>query len=305
MNRLRVGVIGLGIGEQHAPAFQSIPECELAILCDSSSDALERVGRKFPRAELIESADAVLARSDIHIVSIASYDDSHAEYVIKALENGKHVFVEKPLCRTFDELKNIKAAWLSAGKKRKLGSNLVLRGAPLYEWLKRQVLDKKLGQIYAFDGDYLYGRMRKITEGWRKDIKNYSVIEGGGIHLIDLMLWVLGDRPYSAMAVGNRICTRNTAFKYNDYVAAQFRFRSGLVGRVTANFGCVHRHHHVVRLFGTEATFIYDDAGARWHQARGSAVAVERCDCLFHLEQGRLRGVFERGLLRDEPAATR
>jgi predicted dehydrogenase len=48
-----------------------------------------------------------------------------------------------------------------------------------------------------------------------------------------------------------------------------FRFDSGLVGRVTANLGCVHRHHHVVRVFGTKATFIYDDSGPRIHRGRG------------------------------------
>jgi hypothetical protein len=40
------------------------------------------------------------------------------------------------------------------------------------------------------------------------------------------------------------------------------------VGRVTANFGCVHRHHHVLRVYGTKATFLYDDAGARLHRSR-------------------------------------
>ena len=44
-------------------------------------------------------------------------------------------------------------------------------------------------------------------------------------------------------------------------MAATFEFPSGLIGRITANFGCVHRHQHVLRVFGTKATFIYDDRG--------------------------------------------
>ena len=50
------------------------------------------------------------------------------------------------------------------------------------------------GRIYAFEGDYLYGRMFKITNGWRRNIPDYSVMTGGGIHLIDLFLWLTGEK---------------------------------------------------------------------------------------------------------------
>jgi hypothetical protein len=52
------------------------------------------------------------------------------------------------------------------------------------------------------------------------------------------------------------------------------QFSSGLIGHVTANFGCVHRHQHVMRLFGTKKTFIYDDAGPRQHITRDQVVAA-------------------------------
>ncbi|MFA6180475.1 MAG: Gfo/Idh/MocA family oxidoreductase, partial [Candidatus Methylopumilus sp.] len=116
---------------------------------------------------------------------------------------------------------------------------------------------------YAFDGDYLYGRLHKITDGWRGETEQYSVMLGGGIHMIDLMLWLTGQRPVSVHAVGNAICASGTAFQYNDFTAATMTFASGLVARITANFGCVHRHQHVVRIFGTRKTFVLDDAGAR------------------------------------------
>jgi len=73
-------------------------------------------------------------------------------------------------------------------------------------------------------------------------------------------------------AVGNRIATANSRFAYDDFVTATYEFPSGLVGRITANFGCVHRHQHVVRVFGTKGTFIHDDAGARLHTDREPSV---------------------------------
>lgn len=81
--------------------------------------------------------------------------------------------------------------------------------------------------------------------------------------MVDLMCWVTGQKPVEVTAGGNRICTTGTAFRYRDHLAATFRFDSGLIGRITANFGCVHPHQHVVRVFGTKATFLYDDRGPR------------------------------------------
>ncbi len=201
------------------------------------------------------------------MVSIASFDDAHFEQTLAALEAGKRVFVEKPLCRTVDEARKLKRAWEGAGRPA-LASNLVLRGAPLFVWLRDQLAAGALGAPYAFDGDYLYGRLHKITEGWRGDVDDYSVMLGGGVHLVDLMLWLTGQRPVRVTATGNRISTGGTRFRYDDFAAATFEFDSGLVGRITSNYGSVHAHQHVVRLFGTEGTVISDDAGARMHTSR-------------------------------------
>jgi predicted dehydrogenase len=201
----------------------------------------------------------------VHVLSIASYDDAHFAQARAALVARKHVFVEKPLCRSPEELRALRRAWEASGPVH-LVSNLVLRAAPLYRWLRDAIHGGTLGEIYAIDGDYLYGRIHKITGGWRKDVDNYSVMQGGGVHLVDLMLWLTGQRPTTVAAAGNRICTEGTAFRYNDYLTATFQFPSGLVGRITANFGCVHRHQHVLRVFGTRGTFIYDDEGPRLHE---------------------------------------
>lgn len=268
MRRLRAAVIGLGIGEQHALAYWDHPGCELAVLCDLSEDKLIKARERFPGVALTRDANAVLDDPTVDVVSIASFDDAHAEQVIRALDAGKHVFVEKPLCLRADELAAVKRAWTRHGGRIKLASNVVLRAAPLYRWLRQRIEAGDLGEVYAFDGDYLYGRLEKLTHGWRKDVDDYSVLAGGGIHLIDLFVWLFRQRPITTYAVGNRLCARGSAFRYDDFTAATLTCRSGMVARFTANFGCVHRHQHVVRVYGTRATFLYDDAGPRWHWTR-------------------------------------
>ncbi len=267
-------VIGLGVGEQHARMLASLPSCGLLWLFDIDHLKVERALTSIGQGKAAASYEQILNDERVNLVVIASYDDAHYEQTVAALEAGKHVFVEKPLCRSITELQVIKDKWLQQKGKVQLTSNLVLRAAPLYQWLEKQLVKGNLGVPYALDGEYLYGRLEKITRGWRKDVAEYSVMFGGGIHLVDLMLWLLKDRPQTVFARGNRICTEGTEFRYPDFITSVMTFPNGCISRITANFGCVHRHQHVLRIYGTQATFMYDDAGARWHFTRDENVSA-------------------------------
>jgi len=267
-DKIGVAVVGLGVGEQHARAYLANGRCDLRWLYDLDLQKAQRMVSELGSGSVANSFEQILDDADVQIVSIASFDDAHFEQVVSALNVEKHVFVEKPLCRSVGELQVIRAIWAKQHGKLKLASNLVLRAAPLYRWLKEKISGGDFGDLYAFDGDYLFGRLHKITEGWRKDVHDYSVMEGGGVHLIDLMLWLTGQRPSFVWATGNRISTKGTEFRYDDFTAATLQCRSGLISRITANFGCVHPHQHSMRIFGTKETFVYDDAGPRLHNSR-------------------------------------
>ncbi|MEO9183304.1 MAG: Gfo/Idh/MocA family oxidoreductase, partial [Kofleriaceae bacterium] len=256
-------VVGLGVGEQHARAIARHPGAQLAWVYDLDRPRAEALARELGTRVAADYAQ-LLADPAVGVVALASYDDRHAAEVLAAFGAGKHVFCEKPLCRTPAELAQI----VAARGALHLQCNLILRAAPLYRWLRDAIRAGELGEIYAFDGDYLYGRLHKIIDGWRRGVDDYSVIQGGGVHLIDLMMWLLDEAPVRVAAAGNRIATRDTAFRYLDFAAATYELPSGIIGRITANFASVHKHQHVVRVFGTKATFIHDDAGARLHTER-------------------------------------
>ena len=267
---LGVAVVGLGVGEQHALAYRQDGRCELRWLYDLDGSRSDEVIARLGVGRKAEAWPQILEDGAVDIVSIASFDDAHFAQVVDALRAGKHVFVEKPLCRSQAELDEVKEVW-GRDPSRHLASNLVLRAAPLYAWLRQAVQNGEFGDVYAFDGDYLYGRLHKITGGWRHDVADYSVMLGGGVHLVDLMLWTLGARPTAVAVAANRISTSGTGFSANDFTSATFQFPGGLVGRITANFGCVHPHQHVVRVFGTRRTLLYDDAGPRLYDSRDPA----------------------------------
>ena len=258
---LKAAVIGLGVGEQHARYYDAHEGCTLHRLCDLNVEKMRDVAKFYGGLETTQDWEDVCRDGAVDIVSLASFDHHHGAQVVAMLEAGKHIFVEKPLCLSRVELGAIYKAWQKSGLH--IVSNLPLRTAPLFRWLKDEIAKGSFGEIYAIDGEYLYGRVEKITKGWRKDIEDYSVIEGGGIHMLDLMLYVTGQYPVQVSSVGNQIVTKGTDFRHDDYAASTFQFESGMIARLSSNFGCVHPHQHVLKVFGTKATFILDDMGAR------------------------------------------
>lgn len=252
---LRIGVIGLGVGEAHLRAYAAHGSCHIAGLCDFDEAKLQRIRTLYPQAKLVSTqAGELLTSPEIDAVSIASYDNFHHQQVLSALEHGKHVFVEKPLCLCTQEAKDIRRA-LKAHPDLVMSSNLVLRRVPLFVRLKNLIQEGKFGDIFYLEGDYNYGRIEKITDGWRGKLPYYSAVLGGGIHMVDLLQWLTGDRIETVQAFANRITTRSTGLQFNDFVAALCRFQQGAVGKVAANFGCVYPHFHKVSLYGSEATF--------------------------------------------------
>jgi predicted dehydrogenase len=252
--KLGVGVIGLGVGEQHAQAFAAHPQCRLAALCDMDAAKLAAVAQRLPPARHYSDAEQLIDDPDVQIVSIASNDDDHGRQIIRALRLGKHVFSEKPLCLDAAELSEIARAWRAARGAR-LSTNTLLRRSPRFRWLKAEIDAGRLGTLFCIEADYVYARLHKLIDGWRGRIPGYSVMLGGGVHVIDLVLWLSGQRPVEVVAYGSDLGSRHTGFRGTDLVLALLRFESGLVAKIGANFAAHYTHHHRVLVYGTEGTF--------------------------------------------------
>ena len=81
---------------------------------------------------------------------------------------------------------------LKKNKNIKIISNLVLRTENIFRKIKKEIAKDKLFYIEA---DYIWGRLNKLTKGWRNKTKNYSLILGTAIHMIDLVMWLINDKP--------------------------------------------------------------------------------------------------------------
>ena len=266
-DNLNAGVIGLGVGESHITGLQVHPRCKVSTICDLNEEVLQTVGQRYPSCQLTVNPLSILDDPNIDIVCIASYDDAHESQVLRALRNNKHVFVEKPLCLSGKELNNI-ADELNSKPHLSFSSNHILRKTPRFAELKERISSNLLGEIFHMEGSYDYGRLHKLTDGWRGQIPNYSVTLGGGIHVIDLMLWLSGKKVSSVFARGNNIATSISQFEGLSLTTSVLQFEDGSTGQITSNFASVAPHHHKLSLYGTSGTFEQSHCCANYYWSR-------------------------------------
>jgi predicted dehydrogenase len=272
---LRAAVIGLGVGARHIACFDAHPRCHVVALCDRDAQKLSEVGAKHPGKRLVADPMEVLMDPDIDVVSIATYDGDHHAQAMTAIREGKHLLVEKPLCQREDQAREIRSALL-ANPHLKLTSNHVLRLSSRFQELRQRIQSGDLGEIYYLEGDYQYGRLHKITHGWRASEDSYSVVLGGAIHVIDLLLWLTGDEVEEVTAYGNKMASRGTAFRFDDMVVALLKLKSGAIAKVSANFGCPRPHFHAVEVHGTKKLFINRPDAAEIHFSTEKDAEPER-----------------------------
>lgn len=254
MSKLKVAIIGLGVGEAHIAGYAKNEHCEVVAICDFNLEKLKEVSGRHPVLTCYTDANEVLKNPSIDVVSIATYDDIHFEQIMLGLENNKHLFVEKPLCIREEH------AWaifntLQTKKHIKISSNLILRLTPRFVKLKELIDNDFFGEIYSIEGDYNYGRLHKIVESWRGVIPGYSGVFGGGIHIVDLYYWLLGKKPIEVTAYGNKICTKDSTYTNFDFVTALLRYEDGLISKITINLGSVSNHFHKLAMYGTKGMF--------------------------------------------------
>lgn len=220
---LRVGVIGVGsISELHIKPYVNNKDVQLIALFDKHDSRLKTVGKKYNVSLLYDSYEALLANEEVDAVSICTWNNSHAEIAIAALEAGKHVLVEKPLSMTVEEALAVEAAVKKSGKILQVG--FVRRHGDNAQILKQFIDRDELGEIYYAKASIL--RRLGNPGGWFSDIEKSG---GGplidlGVHMIDILWYMMGKpRPVSVSGntysqLGNRSNVKNLSFyKAADY----------------------------------------------------------------------------------------
>lgn len=249
MGKIGIGVIGAGsISDLHISNYAANPLVELQAICDLNLSRAEQMADRYQASRVYTDYKELLSNPGIDAVSICTWNDSHAEIAIAALESGKHVLVEKPLCQTVEQALQVEAAVKKHGKIFQMG--FVRRFDNNAQLAKKLIDHGELGEIYYAKASGL--RRLGNPGGWFAD----KARSGGGplidlgVHLIDLSWYLMGRPKVKSVsgAVHSKLGNRANVQGLDFYKAADYDASSNTVEDLATAF---------IR-FENEATLVVD-----------------------------------------------
>jgi len=268
MSRLKVAVVGLGgNGRAFVRGYGQSERAEVVAVCDLWPERLEAAKGEFGIKRGYASLDEMLEREQPDVLSVHTSDHLHAEPFIKGIEAGCHVFVEKPMGNTMEDLERMTEAVRrcerdARGPRQKTMVGQILRFNPFFAEVHRLCAAGELGQLFYLEADYIHNlfgqadpaRINPHTGGINWYLERELPIVGGGVHQLDLLRWFVGANVVEVSGFGNSIAF--PAMESNDCMAALFRFETGAVAKVAALYGPVgdRPSHCSLAVYGTKGT---------------------------------------------------
>lgn len=191
-DRIHVGVIGYGYwGPQVVRNFHNLEGSEVVAVCDISPKSLQRVHQTYPEITLTQDFDGLLRSTKIDAIAIVTPVRTHYELAKRALESGKHVFVEKPFtCRSSEAEELIE---LAERKNLKIMVDHTFLFTGAVKKIRQLIEDGTLGQLYYYDST-------RVNLGlFQHDV---NVLWDLAPHDLSIMDYLIGAKPEAVVATG-------------------------------------------------------------------------------------------------------
>jgi len=254
MNRINLGLIGLGfIGKVHLKSCLNLKSARVVAVADISKKALN-FAQELGVKQLYTDYHELLKQPNIDAVVISLPTHLHAPCAIRAAEEGKHIFLEKPLAKNPKEGKKI----VSAAKKHdvKLMVGYPFRFHSDFESLREKIESGELGDVQVAHavnvaaGPFFHRAEsvtpRPVPEWWfDKKLSGGGALLDLGSHMINLTRWYFGEVKSVKAYLGHRF-----DFDFEDYAVCIVNFDSGTTAII--NVGWFSQKSAIgIELFGT------------------------------------------------------
>lgn len=241
---IRIAQIGVGAwGKNLLRNFLSLKEAEVVLVCDQDQRVCENI-KADPKIKEVETDwRVVLKRPDIDAVVIATPPVTHFEIAVKALEEGKDVFVEKPIALKLDDA--YRMVELAEKKKRILMVGHILEYHPAVQKLREYIEGGELGQIY-----YLYAS--RLNLGVVRNVENamWSLAP----HDISIFLFLLKEEPTVVSATGASYLQKGI----EDVSFITMYFPDNIVGHIHSSWLDPHKMRKIT-VVGSKKMVTFDD----------------------------------------------
>lgn len=242
-----VGIVGLGYwGPNLVRVLADAPSVELAWLCDADESRFERLGRRYPTARTTTRAEDLFDDPDLDAVLIATPVFTHFDLASRALDAGKHTYVEKPLASSTREA--------DALLERADGNQLVLMCghtflySPAVRAVKELIDSGELGDIHFISSS-------RVNLGLHQS--DVSVIWDLGPHDFSILRYWLGETPERVSAIG-----RDSVIDgISDVAFVNLRYPSGILANVEMSWLAPSKLRRTV-VVGSEKMVVYEDGAA-------------------------------------------
>jgi predicted dehydrogenase len=147
---INIGIIGYGYwGPNIVRNFNATEGARVVSICDRNKETLLRAGKSYPHLAVTSDCDELLKSTDIDAVAVITPVSTHYELAKKALQNGKHIFVEKPFTLNRDQAEEL----IELAEKKRLtimvDHTFIFTGA--VKKMKQLIEEKTLGDLYYYD----------------------------------------------------------------------------------------------------------------------------------------------------------
>ncbi len=224
---MKVLIAGLGnMGMSHAIAHHKAGA--EVVLVNRSKVALPAGMKDYPIHATF--AEGLATKPDLAV--IATYSDSHADFACAAMEQGCHVFVEKPLATTVADARRVVEC--ATRLNRKLVVGYILRHHP--SWMRLIAEARSLGGPYVFRLNLNQQSTGATWDTHKQLMQTTSPIVDCGVHYVDVMCQITDAKPVRVHGMGLRLTDEIAPDMYN-YGQFQVIFDDGSVGWYEAGWG--------------------------------------------------------------------
>jgi predicted dehydrogenase len=293
------GLIGASGWADHtfAPAIRSAGNAELSAVLSSSAERSADFCTRHHVSKGYTNFEAFLEDTEFQAVYIASPSYLHADQVVAALRAGKHVLCEKPMALNVSECKSMIEVAEQSAKLLSIG--YMMRYHPMHRKIQADWKTGKFGKPVSVRSQF-YFSYPGVPPTWRqkRETSGGWAINDIGTHLIDLLLWFLGD----ATDIYGSLSSTTFDFETDDQALVIFRSTSGCIGVAEASTGAVGPAPRL-ELYGSEGYCILEGTflgqGGTVTQSIGSKLEI--FDALpINLYQAQVEA-FGRSILSGEP----
>ncbi|GKU83594.1 Gfo/Idh/MocA family protein [Niallia sp. NCCP-28] len=277
MKEIRIGLVGAGwMGKAHTNSFVNAllnfgPESGkpvFEVVSDVSTEAAEQACKQLGYSRWTTDWQEVVQDEKVDIVDIATPNAFHYEVAKAALENGKHVYCEKPLTLSAEQSTELAELAKQKGVVNYVGYNNVMNPANAY--IKDLIESGKLGQIIGFSGTYAQDSLLdpSLPITWRH-INKYSgsgALGDLGSHLLSVSQFLLGNIE-SVNTLAKTVIKKRPAspgsteladVENDDLIAILAEYENGAIGTISSSRVAAGRKNYLTyEIQGTEGTVYY------------------------------------------------